>query len=98
MLDDTVRDELLENIDRLLRSAQSSPAPTPPRVRKHETARQHSPERELALTSVLAALRKASYVRMSEADCQLNQVARDYILRLIQEERSMAHRSMAGAQ
>ncbi len=97
MLDDTVRDELVNTIDRLLRNAQSMPAPLPPRQHKHEAARQHSPERELALTSVLSALRKGSYVRMSDADYQLNQVARDYVLRLIQEERALAHRATAGA-
>lgn len=89
MLDDaTMQDEVLEVLQKLL-SRHRQPVPAP----KHIPARQHSPERELALGGVLAALRRASHVRLNDADQRQNECARDWVLREIQAERALAHRS-----
>lgn len=95
MLDDqTMQDEVLQVLEKLLRRHKApEPAPAP----KHRDARQHSPERELALGGVLAALRRASHVRLNDGDQRQNECARDYILREIQAERALAHRSRAMA-
>jgi len=95
MLDDqTMQDEVLQVLEKLLRrhkAPEAAPAP------KQAAARQHSPERELALGSVLTALRRASHVRLNDADQRLNEVARDWVLREIQGERALAHRSRGSA-
>lgn len=93
MLDDaTMQDEVLQVLEKLLRR-HKQPVLQP----RHATARQHSPERELALGGVLAALRRASHVRLNDADQRQNECARDYILREIQAERALAHRSRDAA-
>ena len=79
-------DEITAALDKL-RLAITAKAPKPVRL---PTLRQHSPERELALGSVLAALRNASRYRLSDAEQRLNEVARDWILREMQAERRLA--------
>ena len=88
MLDLDHRDEIGEALDKLrLAIAAKTEAKAAPRM---PGLRQHSPERELALGGVLAALRVASRVRLSEADHRQNELARDVILREIQAERRLA--------
>jgi hypothetical protein len=79
-------DEISAALDKL-RQAITAKALKPIRM---PSLRQHSPERELALGSVLAALRIASRYRLSDAEQRLNEVARDWILRQMQEERRLA--------
>mgnify|MGYP003418457327 FL=1 len=81
-------DEITAALDKLRLAITAKAAP--PKPVRLPTLRQHSPERELALGSVLAALRTASRYRLSDAEQRLNEVARDWVLREMQAERRLA--------
>ena len=91
--DDNALDDSLRLMAQLLRRIDDKAPKKAVEQRKHVAARQHSPERELALVSVLTALRRVSHVRLADSDLRLNECARDWILREIQAERALAHRS-----